>query len=180
MDSIDQLSDKKMPLVAAVEPVVEGLEKPAISTKRHQDYKQSKAFTSSRSFLTSIGLELAKIYPIVKERSPTGKEKPLTFGTIIHNAYQQNPDPIPQFRNKFKKLNDFFTMDEWNFLDALNDAANGHLHLPLDPGEYLILPTAFAGKDKLSQRIAKKSNVVTDSSDLIVKNEGSVSGGSPD
>ena len=183
MDSIDQLNGKKMPLVAVVEPVELQVEQAQISSTRHQDHKQSKAFTSSRSFLTSIALELAEIYPITKERSPAGKEKSLTFGTIIHNAYQQNPDPIPQFRNNFKKLNDFFTADEWNFLDALNDAANGHLHRPLNPGsstKQLILPSDFSGEEAICQRIAKKSNVVPDASHLIVKNEGSVSGGSPD
>jgi len=184
MDSIDQLNEKKMPLVVAVEPVEVQVEPAQISSTRHiKDYKQSKAFTSSRSFLTSIALELAEIYPITKERSPTGKEKPLTFGTIIHNAYQQNPDPIPQFRNNFKKLNEFFTADEWDFLDALNDAANGHLHRPLNPGsstKQLILPSDFSGEEAICQRIAKKSNVVPDASHLIVKNEGSVSGGSPD
>ena len=177
MDTIDQLNGKKMPLVAVVEPVE--LQKPNISSTRHQDYKQSKAFTSSRSFLTSIALELAEIYPITKERSPAGIEKPLTFGTIIHNAYQQNPDPNPQFRNNFKKLNDFFTADEWNFLDALNDAVNGHLHRPLNPGsstKQLILPSDFSGEEAICQRIAIKSNVVLDASHLIVKNEG-VAGG---
>ena len=166
MDSIDQLNGKKMPLVAVVEPELQ-VGQAQIGSTRHQYYKQSKAFTSSRSFLTSIALELAEIYPITKERSPAGKEKPLTFGTIIHNVYQQNPDPNPQFRNNFKKLNDFFTADEWNFLDALNDAVNGHLHRPLNPGsitKQLILPSDFSGEEAICQRIAKKSNVVPDAS----------------
>ncbi len=180
MDSIETLTDKKMPLVAVVEPVevqVELVQKSTTSTPRRQVHNHDKALTSSRSFLTSIALELAKIYPIVKERSPTGKEKPLTFGTILHNASQHNPDPLPLFQNTFNTLNDFFTVDEWDFLDALNDAANGHLHRPLNPGsstKLLILPSDFSGEGLICQRIAKKSNVVADSSDLIVKNEGSV------
>jgi hypothetical protein len=154
-----------------------------ISSTRHQDYKQSKAFVSSRNYLTSLALELDKIYPIVKEKSAKGRDKPVTFGTIINNAYSSNPDPMPQFKNLYKKLNAHFTDVEWNYLEALNDTVNGHLHLPLNPGEdikYLILPSDFSGYDKISQTIAKKSNVVSDASNLIVKNEGSVSGGSPD
>ena len=103
----------------------------------------------------------------------------MTFGTIISNAYRLNPDPFPQFNNKYKKLNAHFNVDEWNYLDALNETVNGHLHLPLNPGQdvkYLILPSEFSGNDKLSQIIAKKTNVVSDESNLIVKNEGSVSG----
>ena len=183
MNSIETLIGNKMPLfaVVSVEVEVQALEKPRISTTRHQDYKQSKAFTSSRSFLTSIALELAKIYPIVNDKGPSGREKPLTFGTIIHNAYQQNPDPFPQFRNNFKKLNDHFTTDEWDILDDLNDAVNNHLHRPLNPGlaiKHLIVPTDFSGEDDVFRTIAKKSNVVSDTSKLIVKNEGSVSGDS--
>ena len=186
MDSIDQLNGKKMPLVAVVEPVeaqVVAAGKPLISSTRHQEYKQSKAFVSSRNYLTSLALELDKIYPIVKEKSAKGRDKLVTFGTIINNAYTYNPDPKPQFKNLYKKLNAHFTEDEWNILDNLNDAVNGHLHLPLNPGKVvkqLIVPTNFAGEEEIFQTIAKKSNVVSDASNLIVKNEGSVSGGSPD
>ena len=56
MDSIDQLNGKKMPLVAVVEPA----ENPAISITRYQDYKHSKAVHSSRSYLTTIAVELEK------------------------------------------------------------------------------------------------------------------------
>jgi len=178
---------KGKPLVVKVDeqaPIAQQLtEKHLISSTRHQDYKQRKAFVSSRNYLTSLALELDKIYPIVKEKSAKGRDKPVTFGTIINNAYSSNPDPMPQFKNLYKKLNAHFTDVEWNYLEALNDTVNGHLHLPLNPGEdikYLILPSDFSGYDKISQTIAKKSNVVSDASNLIVKNEGSVSGGSPD
>ena len=159
MDSIDQLNEKKMPLVAVVEPVELQVEQAQISSTRHQYYKQSKAFVSSRNYLTSIALELDKIYPIIKEKSAKGNDKPVTFDTIINNAYSSNPDPKPQFKNFYKKLNSHFTDDEWNYLEALNETVNGHLHLPLNPGEdlkYLILPSDFSGYDKVSQTIAKK------------------------
>jgi hypothetical protein len=80
-------------------------------------------------------------------------------------------------------LRRFFEKDEWIYLESLNESVNGHLHLPLNLGEnvkYLILPCEYAGNDKISKKIAKKANVVSDESNLIVKNEGSVSGGSPD
>lgn len=162
---------------------VEIVQSPTISSSRHQNYKHSKAIHSSRSYLTSMALELDKIYPIVRGENLSGKEKPLTFGTILGNAKNQNPDPHPQFRDRFKKLKENFTADEWAILEALHQAVNGHLHLPLDPGESvknLILPSDFSGLDKIYKRIAVKSNVVSEESHLIVKNEGSVSGGSPD
>ena len=177
----DLFITKGKPLVVKVEEVQS--QKPTISFTRHQDYKQTKAISSCRSYLTSLALELEKIYPIVKEKSVTGRDKPVTFGTIISNAYRQNPKPFPQFKDKYPKLNAHFNVDEWNYLDTLNETVNGQLHLPLNPGEdvkYLILPSDFSGNDKISQRIAEKTNVVSEANDLIVKNEGSVSGGTPD
>jgi hypothetical protein len=68
----DVFVTKGNPLVVKVDeqaPIAKQLtEKPVISSTRHQDYKQSKAFVSSRNYLTSVALELDKIYPIVKEK----------------------------------------------------------------------------------------------------------------
>lgn len=156
--------------------------RPEISTTRHQDYKQSKAFTTCRSFLTSIALELDEIYPIKRERTATGTERPVTFGTILNNAYKHNPEPFPEFRNEFSKLKGLFTKEEWKFLDSLNETVNNQLHAALNPGsatKHLLLPSAFSGTSETCQIIAKKARIVAEASDLIVKNEGSISGGSP-
>ena len=59
----------------------------------------------------------------------------------------------------FTKLNDHFTIDEWDFLDNLNDAVNGHLHRPLYPGDnvkYIILPSDFSGNDKYLKELQKR------------------------
>ncbi|KAJ1339360.1 hypothetical protein BSLG_006014 [Batrachochytrium salamandrivorans] len=89
MDSINQLDEKKMPLVAVVEPVevqVEAVEKPAIKSLRSK------------------------------------------------------PEPKPQFKNRYKRLNDFYTTDEWNILEELNNAVNPKLHS--------VLPVLFDGHSK--------------------------------
>jgi hypothetical protein len=182
MDSIDQLEGKKMPLVVVLDPVVIA-EKPAISSTRHQDYKHSKAVHSSRSYLTSIAVELDKIYPIPGRKSK-GKRY-VTIGDVFEEAYEANPEPKPQFKNRYRRLNDFYTTDEWNILEELNDAVNPKLHSVLevlDDGhsKEVILPIEVSHLGPGYQRIAKKSNVVSDASHLIVKNEGSISGGSPD
>ncbi|KAK5666833.1 hypothetical protein QVD99_006472 [Batrachochytrium dendrobatidis] len=186
MDSINQLDEKKMPLVAVVEPVevqVEAAEKPAISITRHQDYKHSKAVHSSRSYLTTIAVELDKIYPIPGCKSK-GK-RCVTIDDVFEKAYEANPEPKPQFKNRYKRLNDFYTTDEWNILEELNNAVNPKLHsvLPVlfdGHSKEVILPIEVSHLGPGYQRIAEKSNVVSDASYLIVKNEGGVSGGSPD
>ncbi|KAK6092411.1 hypothetical protein MT418_007353 [Batrachochytrium dendrobatidis] len=178
MDSINQLDEKKMPLVAVVEPVevqVEAAEKPAISITRHQDYKHSKAVHSSRSYLTTIAVELDKIYPIPGCKSK-GK-RCVTIDDVFEKAYEANPEPKPQFKNRYKRLNDFYTTDEWNILEELNNAVNPKLHsvLPvLFDGHFkeVILPIEVSHLGPGYQRIAEKSNVVSDASYLIVKNEG--------
>ena len=186
MDSIDQLNEKKMPLVAVVEPVevqVETTQKPAISITRHQDYKHSKAVHSSRSYLTTIAVELDKIYPITGRKSK-GKRY-VTIGDIFEEAYDSNPEPKVQFRNRYPRLNDLYTTDEWNVLEDLNNTVDPKLHSVLPVLFYgvskeVIVPIELSHLGPDIQRIAEKSNVVTEASHLIVKNEGSVSGGSPD
>ena len=156
-------------------------EKPAISSSRH--YKYSKAIHSSRSYLTSIAVELDQIYPI-PDRKSKGKRY-VTIGDIFEEAYENNPEPKPQFKNRYQRLNDFFTIPEWDLLEELNNDINPHLHqvqvLPelLGGHKEVILPVEFSHLVLYFQQIAKKSNVVSDHLSLIVKNEGSVSGDSP-
>jgi hypothetical protein len=122
MDSIDQLEGKTMPLVAVVEPAevqVEVAGKPLISSTRHQDYKHSKAVHSSRSYLTSIAVELDKIYPI-PGRTTKGKRY-VSIGDVFEEAYKTNPEPYPHFKNSYPVLNDFYTTDEWNILEELHE-----------------------------------------------------------
>ena len=159
------------------------IQKPTISSTRHQDYKHSKAVHSSRSYLTSIAVELEKIYLI---SCYMDKRKKITFGHILEEAYHVNPEPKPELRNRYmKKLNDFYSAKEWNILEELNDSVNPKLHEALAYGldgktKEVILPIEVSHFGQVFKRIAKMTNVVSDVNDLIVKNEGSVSGGSPD
>ena len=158
-------------------------QKPLISSSRHQDYKHSKAIQSSRSYLTSIAVELDKIYPIPGRKSK-GKRY-VTIGDVFEEAYQNNPEPKPQFSNLYKPLAKFFNTDEWDLLEGLNVDVNPQLHqvLPTQNDgvtKEVILPINYSHLATVFQRIAKRSNVVKEVRDLIVKNEGSVSGGSPD
>ena len=97
-----------------------------------------------------------------------------------------NPEPKPEFRNRYtKKLNDFYTEKEWNILEELNDNVNPKLHEALTYGldgktKEVILPIEVSHFGQDFKRIAKKTNIVSEANDLIVKNEGSVSGGTPD
>jgi hypothetical protein len=173
---------KGKPLIVTVEIPVETTQKPSISTIRHRDYKHSKALHSSRSFLTSIAVELQKIYPIPVQTLKQ-KKRTVTFGNVICEAYETNPEPKPEFRNKVKnRLNNFFTVDEWNILEELNNCVNPEMHNVLAflndrISKEVILPIEFSHLGPDYQRIAEKSNIVTEASYLVVKNEGSVSGG---
>lgn len=186
MDSIDQLNEEKMPFYAVVEPVeveVESTEKLAVSITRHQNYKHSKAVHSSRSYLTSIAVELDKIYPISVRKSKA--KRYVTIGDVLGEAYETNPEPKSPFKSRYKRLNDFYTIDEWNILEELNTAVTPKLHSVLEVlldghSKEAILPIEVSHLGPGYQRIEKKSNVVSDASHLIVKNEDSISGGSPD
>jgi hypothetical protein len=181
MDSIDQLNENKMPLVAVVEPVevqVEPTQKPAISITRHQDYKHSKAVHSSRSYLRTIAVELEKLYALEKAKP----NEPPTFGDILWNSWR-TPQPAPKLPN-LPELGRYFTNQEWSFLEDLNNTVNPALHSELDVGidgktREVVLPIQLSHLAATCQRIGKKAKVVNEVSDLIVKNEGSVSGGSP-
>ena len=185
IDPETQVSDLKEivwhPMVVTVD-TVESSQNPSISVSRHQDYKHSKAVHSSRSYLTSIAVELDHIYPIPGRTSKGIRY--VTIGDIFHEASENNPEPKPEFRNTYKRrLNDFFLGDEWKVLKKLNDIVNPDLHLVLpfllDGRKEVILPIDVSHLGPNYQRIAKKSNVVSDESLLNVKNEGSVSGSSP-
>ena len=93
----------------------------------------------------------------------------------FEEAYENNPEPKPQFRNMYKRLNDFFTNEEWNLLEELNNDINPHPHhaLPIlcNGNKEVILPINYSPFASLFQNIAKKSNVVSDPSSLIVKNQ---------
>jgi hypothetical protein len=181
-DPLPVQNTKQTALVVSVPPPASAA--PTISARRHMDYKHSKAIHSSRTFLTSIAVELSKIYRISCFSSGP-KNRIVTFGHITQEAYGENPEPMPAFKNKYSRLNNFFTVHEWNTLEDLNDCVNPQLHSTLPVGtdgktKELILPIAFSHLAPDYQRLAEKTNVVVSALDLIVKNEGSVSGGSPD
>ncbi len=128
--------------------------------------------------MTTIAVELDKIYPITG-RTTKGKRY-VTIGDVFEEAYNTNPEPKPQFLNRYKRLNDFYTTDEWNVLEDLNNTVNPKLHSELDVGidgktRVVVLPIQLSHMAATCQRIAKKTSVVTETSHLIVKNEGSVS-----
>ena len=153
--------------------------RPAISSSRHQEYKHSKAVYSSRSYLTTIAAELEKLYALEKAKP----NEPATFGDILWNSWR-NPQPAPKLPNLLE-IGRYFTNQEWTFLEDLNNTVNPALHSELDLGidgrtREVVLPIQLSHLAATCQRIAKKANVVSTELQLIVKNEGSVSGGSPD
>ena len=77
MDSIDQLMEPR--------EQVDAHEKPAISISRSRD-NRIKAVHSSRSYLTTIAVELDKIYPI-RGRKSNGKRY-VTIGDVNLNEYE--------------------------------------------------------------------------------------------
>ena len=169
MDSIDKLNDKKMPLVAVVEPVEVQVQPPQISSSRRQDYKHSKAVYSSRSYLTSIAVQLGELYVI--EKVEERKNDPATFADILYNK-SRNPTPIhPHTTPLFQMLSKY----QWKILYHLNEMVNGHLHLELEEvngQKQVVLPMEFNHLSNQIKEIAKITNVVCDESNLIVKNEG--------
>jgi hypothetical protein len=173
----DLFVTKGKPLIVKVEELQN--QKPVISSTRHQDYKHSKAVHSSRSYLTSIAVELESMYTLEK----ANPKVPATFGDIIWNSWR-TPKPIPKLSN-LPDLKNYFTNQEWIFLEDLNNIVNPALHSELDLGidgksKEVILPIQISHLKATCQRIALKAKLVGDVNDLIVKNEGSVSGGSPD
>lgn len=139
------------------------------------DYKHSKAVYSSQSFLISIARELEKIYPIpcrVVQRRLI-----VTFVDVI-SAYENNPEPKPEYRDKYPRLQDFYTEHEWSILEGLDKLVNPRqLELAVGDGysKKVILPIEVCHYGPYFQRIALKSHVVSELSHCIVKNEGSSS-----
>ena len=170
----DIFVEKGKPLIVKVESPI----RVAISSSRHQDYKHSKAIHSCRSYLTSIAVELEKLYSLEKLKP----NEPATFGDILWNAMRRQPAPkLPNI----PLLKEYFTAQEWSNLQQLNNEVNPELHAELvtlidGESKEVILPINLSHLGPSYQRIAKKANVVSTELKLIVKNEGSVSGGSPD
>jgi hypothetical protein len=97
--------------------------------------------------------------------------------------YKYYSQPAPKLPN-LPELGRYFTNQEWTFLEDLNNTVNPALHSELDVGidgkpREVVLPIQLSHLAATCQRIGKKAKVVNEVSDLIVKNEGSVSGGSP-
>jgi hypothetical protein len=167
-------NSRRNPLVVRI---VEIAEKPSISSSRHQEYKHSKAIHSSRSYLTSIAVALEELYDI--QKIPERQNIPATFGDILWNK-SRNPQPKSPHS---KPLHQMFLKNQWQLLYNLNEAVNGHLHMELETvngSKCVILPIEFSHLSNDVKAIALKSQVVANESDLVVKSEGSVSGGSPD
>jgi hypothetical protein len=158
----DVFVTKGKPLIVRVESV----SRQAISSTRHQDYKHSKAIHSSRSYLTSIAVELEKLYELEKLKP----NEPATFGDVLWNKKKQpkpKADHLPELKN-------FFYEPEWKNLIILNDLVNPELHAILPTlldgkSKEVILPIDIAHLGPSFQNIAKKANVVGSESHLIVK-----------
>lgn len=108
--------------------------------------------------MTTIAVELDKIYPIPGRKSK-GKRY-VTIGDVFEEAYEANPEPKPQFKNRYNRLNDFYTTDEWNILEELNNAVNPKLRSVLEVlfdghSKKVILPIEVSHLGPGYQRIAK-------------------------
>ena len=162
----DVFVTKGKPLIVKVEAPL----RPAISSSRHQDYKHSKAIHSSRSYLTSIAVELEKLYALEKLKP----NEPATFGDVLWNRMRRQPAPkLPNL----PEIGRYFTNQEWTFLEDLNNTVNPALQSELDFGidgrtREVVLPIQLSHLAATCQRIAKKANVVSTELQLIVKNEG--------
>ena len=124
----------------------------------------------------AIAVELEKLYVLEKAKP----DEPATFGDILWNSWR-TPQPAPKLPY-LPEVGRFFTNQEWTFLEDLNNTVNPVLHSELDVGidgktREVVLPIQLSYLAATCQRIAKKAKVVNEVSDLIVKNEGSVSGG---
>ena len=162
----DVFVEKGKPLIVKVEAPL----RPAISSIRHQEYKHSKAVHSSRSYLTTIAVELEKLYALEKAKP----NEPATFGDILWNSWR-TPQPAPKLPN-LPEIGRYFTNQEWTFLEDLNNTVNPALHSELDFGidgetREVVLPIQLSHLAATCQRRAKKSNVVSTELQLIVKNE---------
>ena len=178
---IDETLGTKDDVLVVVVPASQ--EPRLISSSRHKKYKRSEAVRSCRAFLTNVATELDKIYPI-EARIVRDRKRMVTIDDVMATAYDSNPEPKPEFRGRYqKKLNDFFSIAEWNRIQDLNVIVNPILHSDLpteeDGSKQIVLPEEawINGVAKEYQRIATKANVVADKSKLVVKEEGSDSGG---
>jgi hypothetical protein len=153
-----------------------------ITKTRHQEYKHNSAIYSSRAYLTSIAQELDKIYPVPGKTC--GKKRHVTIKDIINEAYNVDPLPKEEYRNEYKcTLNNFYSDNEWDVIEMLDNQVNPQLHVPLDTdadgeSKHLIVPQNMNQFKNYFKRIAKKTNVVRDESKLDVKDEASISGDS--
>jgi hypothetical protein len=155
----------------------------ALIERRYQAYKRMKGIESCRKFLTSVAVELSEIYPIQgftqDPTSEAAEEWPriITFADILREMWETNPEPKPEFRDRHtKRLKEVFEDVEWSVLTGLNDTINPAFPVELIPGKdgvskEIMLPLPLSGHGPAFQRIAKKTNIVSELSHLVIKKE---------
>ena len=97
-------------------------------------HSQSKTINTCRAYLTSVAVELEKLYDLEK----TGNYQIATFHEIKWNRSRNPPRKTGNGENSIPDMANFFNQQEWQFLENLDKQVN--------PAFYTELETEVDGK----------------------------------
>jgi hypothetical protein len=145
-----------------------------ISKTKHKSYKSGKAKVDARLLLDTIANKLSEAYTFNDIRYSQA-----TFGDVL--AARRTGKYAPKPATSIPNLENFFSQDDWVYLEKLHIYTNSSLHglLPQDEQGNLVmvLPHGFSDSER-AERIVRQAQLLWDEEKLVVKDEESSSGGS--
>jgi hypothetical protein len=144
-----------------------------ISKTKHKSYKSGKAKVDARLLLDTIANKLSEAYTFNEMRY-----NQVTFGDVL--AARRTGSYTPKPAAFIPNLDNFFSQDDWSYLESLHKYTNLSLHglLPQDDDGNLVmvLPHKFSDCER-AERIVRHAQLLWEDEKLVVKDEESSSSG---